>query len=157
MKWKKDIGFDEQKVVHSLRVSNLLQKRFVMRFRTIEHHNALRSVSRVCSDLRNDWIGVDSEQFQLLCNRIGGFLLLPEENFHTAKLLVGDAEDSDTASLGQVHLYTTYMHIGIFAAGAVSYVYRELEHCEAIGNEFFAEIGIYLAFFLGFGRKVEEY
>ncbi len=119
MKGKKDIGFDEQKVVHSLRVSNLLQKRFVMRFRTIEHHNALRSVSRVCSDLRNDWIGVDSEQFQLLCNRIGGFLLLPEENFHTAELLVGDAKYADFADVGKMKFYAPYMHIGIFTAWAV--------------------------------------
>ena len=119
MKWKKDIGFDEQKVVHSLRVSNLLQKRFVMRFRTIEHHNALRSVSRVCSDLRNDWIGVDSEQFQLLCNRIGGFLLLPEENFHTAELLVGDTQDSHLAKLGQMQFYALDVYVGIFATGAV--------------------------------------
>jgi len=119
LKGKKDIGFDEQKVVHSLRVSNLLQKRFVMRFRTIEHHNALRSVSRVCSDLRNDWIGVDSEQFQLLYYWIVAFLLLPEENFYTAELLVGDAKYADFADVGKMKFYAPYMHIGIFTAGTV--------------------------------------
>lgn len=31
------------------------------------------------------------EQFQLLNHRIVAFLLLTEENFHTAELLVGDA------------------------------------------------------------------
>lgn len=96
------------------------------------------------------------EQFQLLNYRIGAFLLLPEENFHAAELLVGDAQDSDTARFWKVHLYATYMHIGIFAARAMPDVYRELEHCKPIGNEFLAEISVHFAFFLGFGWKVEE-
>lgn len=52
------------------------------------------------SEAQHIAVGEALEQFQLLHYWIVAFLLLPEENFHTAELLVGDAKDSDTASFG---------------------------------------------------------
>ena len=59
------------------------------------------------------------EQFQLLHYWICGFLLLSEENFHAAELLVGDTQDSDLAKLGQMQFYALDVYVGILAAGAV--------------------------------------
>lgn len=49
------------------------------------------------------------------------------------------------------------MHIGIFPAGAMTQVNAELEHIEAIRQNFLPEFGVDLPVFFGFRGKIKKY
>ena len=70
--------------------------------------------------------------------------------------VVGYAQNAYLAELGQNTLHPLYMDIGILRARAVAQINRELKHCETIGHQPLAEIGVYLLLLLGFGRQIEQ-
>lgn len=89
---------------------------------------------------------------------MGRFLLLgllAVVQLHIAKLLVGNAQYAHVALRGEMPLHPFYVHLGILAAGAVAYVYGELEHDKAVLEHFLSKRGIDLPVLFGFGWQVE--
>ena len=99
----------------------------------------------------------DSKQLQLLAWRVDRFRLAIAENLHVAKLLVGDAQNTDVAKLGHERLYPLDMHFGILIAWAMSQINRKLEHREAVGHDALAEVGVGLALLLRLRRQIEKH
>lgn len=87
------------------------------------------------------------------CFLLFGFLAVVQ--LHIAKLLVGNTQNAHIAPWGQMRLDAFDVHLGIFAAGAVAYVYGELEHDKAILEHFLSKRGIDLPVLFGFGWQVE--
>lgn len=98
-----------------------------------------------------------SKKLKLLGYRGLFFFFLAVKNLHHAKLLVGDGKYAHMPPGRQVFLNAFYVHLGIFAAGAVSQIGAELEHGEPVLHHLFSEIGIVLPVFLGFCGQIEKY
>ena len=98
-----------------------------------------------------------SKQLQLLRFAFGGALFFAGENFHIAELFVGDAQYSHVAVWGQHIFHAFYVHVSHFFAWAVAQIDGKLKHGETIAHNVLAESGIFFAFLLGFGGKVEEH
>ena len=98
-----------------------------------------------------------SKQLQLWRFAFGGALFFAGENFHIAELFVGDAQYSHVAVWGQHIFHAFYVHVSHFFAWAVAQIDGKLKHGETIAHNVLAESGIFFAFLLGFGGKVEEH
>ncbi len=97
------------------------------------------------------------KQFQLLSRGVGLDLFLADIQLDLRKLFVGDSKASNLSVFWQAGLYTFKVYVGILTAGAMTHIYRELEHRESVADKLLAEVGSSLALFLGVGRQVEEH
>jgi len=113
--------------------------------------SGINSIYGIMTDL-----GRSSEQLKLLPRRVWFDGLLSVEEFDVAKLFVGDAKYADMTELRQERLYTADMHLGVFHAGAMAHVDRELKHGEAVLAQVVAKKGVVLLVFLCLGGQVEE-
>lgn len=97
-----------------------------------------------------------SEQLELLPWSVWLNWLLAVKQLDGTKLLVRYAKHADIAILRKKRFYALYMHLGIFYAGAMADVNRELEHRETVTLQILAEKSISLLVPLCFCREVKE-
>ena len=90
------------------------------------------------------WDSPFLKEFQLLTRSIRLLRLGTKEQFDVAKLLVGNAHDTDLAEFRQNGFHPFAMHLSVLHAGAMTHVDRELKHGEAILDETLAELRVLL-------------
>ena len=98
-----------------------------------------------------------SKEFELLSGRRRRYRFMGIKYFHHAELFVGNAQNSDFAQRRKKTFDPFYMYIGIFATGAVAYIYRKLEHRKAVLHQPLPKVGVGFPFLFGVGRQVEKH
>jgi hypothetical protein len=96
------------------------------------------------------------KKFQLLRPNRRFIRVFPPENFHHPKLLVGNHQNTHMSLGWQQFFYPFYVHIGIFAAWAVSQVHAELKHGKTILEHIVPEFAGIFPVGLGLGWQVEH-
>ena len=99
----------------------------------------------------------NSKQLQLLTRGVHRLRLAVAENLHLTKLLVGDTQYADVAKLRHERLYPLDVDLGILTAWTMSQIDGKLKHCETIGHDALAEIGVCFAFLLRLRRQIEKH
>ena len=99
----------------------------------------------------------DSKQLQLLAGRVNRLRLAIAENLHLAKLLVGDTHDANVAKLRHERLHSLDVYFRVFPAWAMPQIDGKLEHCEAVGHNALAEIGVGLSLLLRLRWQIKKH